>query len=54
MRSVTEKYTEDEIKQFKAYYGAHPDLLDGFKYAKNAETANFLSQLSETENDITP
>lgn len=35
--AVTAKYTEEELKALAAYYGAHPTLLEGFDYLRNAE-----------------
>ncbi len=30
-------YTKEELNKFKEYYGAAPEVLEGFKYIKASE-----------------
>ena len=41
------------MSKLEKYYGAPPQLLEGFKYIKNAEYKLFLSELLETDAHLT-
>ena len=47
------KYTEQELDAFSKYYGAPPQLLDGFTYIKNQEGSDFLQGVTESSHDLT-
>lgn len=35
--NVSHYYTKEELNKFKEYYGAAPEVLEGFKYIKVSE-----------------
>lgn len=52
-RSVVDRYNRDELERFAKYYGAHPDLLEGFQFVHNSERKPFLADVTEKKWDIT-
>ena len=52
-KGAEERYTADELDRFAKYYGAHPDLLEGFAYVHNTERKAFLADVTEKKWDVT-
>ena len=48
VNSFNNKYTSDELHHFREYYGAPPEVLDGFSTVKHAERQPFLVAVTET------
>ena len=52
MSAVTDKFTPEELKTLKDYYGAPPALLEGFRYIKNSESSDFLARVTDGPKDL--
>lgn len=52
-RSYAAKYTAEELKNFKDYYGSPPEFLAGFDMIKHSEREGFLAQVTESAKDFT-
>ncbi len=52
MRHLAERYSADELNQLAEYYGSHPTSLEGFAWVKNAEGADFIAAVTESEQDL--
>ena len=46
-------FSRDKAEQFKRYYGANPELVQGSKYFGNSECQEFLREFTQGKYDVT-
>ena len=49
---LTTHFSKEDLANLREYYGIPPELLDGINYMKNAESQNFLMDVTDSANDL--